>query len=143
MEDVHIEGEAMREGGGCLTSVLALLILAAIGAGIQQCSSMFEGDPLDGPIPKRFAGAYNSMGCEHSSSKIASLVTVGGDSIRYDSASFTVDEVVSGNDSSITFRGRPSGIGWSEGSRTFTMTYAPVRGTAMLDGSEYERCSQY
>ncbi len=117
----------------------ALLVVLTVGFCVQQGQGS---DPSKGPVPKRFQGAYNSMGCP-SGSNIASLVTVGGDSINYNSASFTVDEVVSEDDNSITLRGRPSGVGWAEGSRTYTLTYAPVGGTAMLNGSEYDRCSQY
>jgi len=109
---------------------------------LGYCPEQSKNKGVEGPLPKRFQGAYNSMGCP-SGSNIASLVTVGDDSINYNSASFTVDEVVSEDDTSITLRGRPSGVGWAEGSRTYTLTYAPVGGTAMLNGSEYDRCSQY
>jgi len=116
-----------------------LLVLGTVGYFVQQGQVH---DPSKGPIPKRFHGAYNSMGCP-SGSNIASLVTVGGTDINYNSASFKAEEVVSEGPSSITVRGRPSGAGWSEGSRTYTLTYVPVGGTAMLNGSEYERCSEY
>lgn len=109
---------------------------------LGYCAEQSKNQDVEGPLPKRFQGAYNSMGCP-SGSNIASLVTVGDDSINYNSASFTVDEVVTEDDNSITLRGRPSGVGWAEGSRTYTLTYVPVGGTAMLNGSEYERCSQY
>jgi hypothetical protein len=100
-----------------------------------------EDDPFKGPIPSRFQGAYNSLGCD--GVQMAGLVTVGGKSISYGGARFEATSVVSRSDTSITLRGDPIAAGGTESARTFTITYAPVGGTARLDGGEFERCSQY
>ena len=100
-----------------------------------------DDDPFKGPIPQRFQGAYNSLGCD--GVQMAGLVTVGGKSISYGGARFEATSVVSRSDTSITLRGDPIAAGGSESASTFTITYAPVGGTARLYGGEFERCSQY
>lgn len=131
--------------GGCLRNLLALLILAAIGGALTQCSSMFGGDNGDdafsGPIPKRFQGAYNSIAC--GSGEMDGLVTVGGSSISYPDASFKAESKVSETDDAVTLRGRPLSAGGREPERTYVITYAAVGDTATLNGNSLTRCSKY
>ena len=110
---------------------------------LTQCSSgSSDDDSTKGPIPERFQGAYNSLGCG-STAYIDGLVTVGGASIHYGGAVFEAEEMVTQTDSAVTVRGRPIAAGGTEPSRTFTITYSPVGGMASLDGGSFRRCSQY
>jgi hypothetical protein len=125
---------------------LALICAAvlAVGAFIVVVGNIVgsggaDDDPFKGPIPSRFQGAYNSYRCGTTDG----LVTVGGKDISYGGARFEATGVVSQSDNSITLRGDPIAAGGTEASRTFTITYAPVGGTARLDGGEFIRCSQY
>lgn len=128
---------------GCLTLVAAIGILGSVAGTLNRC--MAGGDETassDGPIPARFAGAYNGYACE--GGHVDSLVTVRGDRINFGSASITVDEVISESGDSFTFRGSGFTLGGGrERERTFTMTYADVGETAEIDGSDFIRCSQY
>lgn len=126
---------------GCLGTIVILALLGGIVSAFEKCSGPEEGNGFPGPIPVRFQGAYNSLGCD--GVHMDGLVTVGGNDISYGGARFEATSVVSQSDSSITLRGDPIAAGGTESSRTFTITYAPVGGTARLDGGEFERCSQY
>lgn len=108
---------------------------------LANCFGGSDDDAFKGPIPQRFQGAYNSLGCE--GVHMDGLVTVGGNDISYGGAMFEATSVVSQSENSITLRGDPIAAGGTESARTFTITYAPVGGTARLDGGEFERCSQY
>lgn len=120
-------------------------IALALIVGFFTLANCFGGgsddDAFKGPIPQKFQGAYNSLGCD--GVHMDGLVTVGGNSISYGGARFEATGLVSQTDSSITLRGDPIAAGGTEAARTFTITYAPVGGTARLDGGEFERCSQY
>lgn len=93
------------------------------------------------PIPKRFQGAYNSVACE--GGDIYGSVRIGGDSISYASGVFVAKGIVSETQDSITVSGIPATTAGSEEAATYTITFAEVGGTAKLNGSDYERCSQY
>ena len=138
-----VGGMARSKTFGCLSLIVAIAILGSVAGALNQC--MAGGDEAassDGPIPARFAGAYNGYSCE--GGHVDSLVTVRGDHINFGSASITVDEVISESGDSFTFRGSGFTLGGGrERERTVTMTYADVGQTAQIDGSEFTRCSQY
>lgn len=126
---------------GCLGTIALLGLIAGIMSAFEKCSGPEERDGFAGPIPVRFQGAYNSYSCE--GVHLDGLVTVGGDDINYGGAKFDVTGVVSESQNSVTLRGEPVAANGRETAETFTITYTPVGGMADLDGSEYERCSQY
>lgn len=126
---------------GCLGWVAAILIVGAIGSFLKTCSGGSDDEMFKGPIPRRFQGAYNSIGCERAN--FDGLVTVAGKSISFGGAGFDAQSVVSKSDTAVTVRGRASSIGGLEPESTFTITYAEVGGMADLNGGSYHRCSQY
>lgn len=128
---------------GCSGWIVTLLIIGVIGSYLAKCSGGSGADHDKGPIPKRFQGAYNSIGCANSADHIDGLVTVGADSINYGGATFEPKEVASESKESVTLRGDPIAGGGRESSRTFTMTFAKVGEMATLDGDSYQRCSEY
>lgn len=132
--------EETSKAVGCMGTVLIVLLLGWVVTAIGKCSAPAEQEGFPGPIPVRYQGAYNSYMCGQGAD---GLVTVGGDDINYGGAKFDVTDLVSESQNSITLRGEPIAANGRETSRTFTITYAPVGGTARLDGAEFERCSQY
>lgn len=133
----------MREGLGCFGTIIVIMILGSLISGLNRCmNDLSPNNPFNGPIPKRFQGAYNSIGCG-SMSNMAGLVTIGGKDISYGGAIFQAKELVRQSESAITVRGIPTSARGPEDTANFTITYAPLGGTARLDGAEYERCSEY
>lgn len=142
----------MRENRkGCLVSLGVVVIAFTIGmfaVGQKEKQTASSGSAgreengvvsSSGPIPKRFQGAYNSVAC----GDIFGSVRIGGESISYASGVFVVEGIVAETRDSITVSGTPATTAGPEEARTYTITLAEVGGTAKLDGSEYERCSQY
>lgn len=129
-----------NSGVGCAVMFVILVVIGMASQAFTKCSGPPEQEGFPGPIPVRFQGAYNSYMCGRGAD---GLVTVGGDDISYGGAAFKVAGVVSESRDSVTLRGDPVGANGRETARTFTITYAPVGGTAFLDGAEFERCSQY
>ncbi len=94
-----------------------------------------------GPIPREFQGAYNTVEC--GSRYMDGLITVGGKSVAFASATFTADEVVTKSDRSVTLRGSPAGVGFQEAARNFTITLSEDGNSAQIDGVTADRCSKY
>lgn len=128
---------------GCVGLVVTLAVVGTVAGFLNDCMGAGDDEAFrDGPIPARFAGAYNGYSCE--GGHVDSLVTVRGDTINFGSASITVDEVTSETTSSFSFRGSAFTLGGGrERERSFTMTYADVGEDAEIDGSTFTRCSRY
>lgn len=130
-----------NSGVGCAVMLVILAVIGLASQALTKCSGgEEERDGFPGPIPVRFQGAYNSYMCGRGAD---GLVTVGGDGVNYGGAKFEATGVVSETSDSVTLRGEPIAANGRESARTLTITYAPVGGTARLDGADFERCSQY
>lgn len=131
--------DTLRKGLGCMGMVVALGVLGSLA----QCvnSALNDNDIRKGPIPREFQGAYNTVEC--GSRYMDGLITVGGKSVAFASATFTADEVVTKSDRSVTLRGSPAGVGFQEAPRNFTITLSEDGNSAQIDGVTADRCSRY
>lgn len=145
-------GARLRAARGCLffaVAVPAVLVfvhffvtplvqpIGAPDAGTERALAEIR----RGPIPREFQGAYNTVEC--GSRYMDGLVTIGGKSVTFPSATFTADEVVAKSERSVTLRGSPAGVGFQEAPRNFTITLSEDGNSAQIDGVTADRCSRY
>lgn len=122
---------------GCAVAMISLAVVSV------------DGDRKDrearhetrGVIPAKYQGSYHAMSCE-GLGRLEGLVFVHDGSIAYPThVSFDAESVVSETSGRVVLRGIPRAMGQGEPETTFSLTYAPVGSTAMIDGSPFIRCS--
>ena len=122
---------------GCAVAMISLAVVS-VDSDRKDREALHE---APGVIPKRYQGSYHAMSCK-GLGRLEGLVFVHDGRIAYPThVSFDAETVVSETPGRVVLRGIPRAMGQGEPETTFSLTYAPVGSTAMIDGSPFIRCS--
>ena len=118
-----------------------VMISAAVTSANGDDQMRNEQSEVAGPIPKKYQGSYHAVSCK-GLGRLEGLVFVHDGRIAYPThVSFDAESVVSETTSRVVLRGIPRAMGQGEPETNFSLTYAAVGATALIDGSPFIRCS--
>lgn len=122
---------------GCAVTMISVAVTSANGDDDKRN----EQKEIAGPIPKKYQGSYHAISCK-GLGRLEGLVFVHDDRVAYPThVDFGAETVVSETTSRVVLRGIPRAMGHGEPEANFSLTYATVGATALIDGSPYIRCS--